>query len=105
MKTLILFITFFLLNSNAYGNSNLNQWGKSDKTYKDLINEGFEVKSYSVTTLEQKEIIMLFITVLQKNSEVFECQEYQTLNKKFETIDMFLTCKELIQPFYSGLDT
>ena len=47
-RKLKLFFTVILLlffTSISYANPNADQWQESDKTYKDLINEGFEVKS------------------------------------------------------------
>ena len=43
----------------------------------------FEVKSYSTNNIKTRDglIFLLFITVLQKEKTVFECQEYQTLDE------------------------
>ena len=100
-----LFFLFFI--SISYANPNLDQWQQSDKTYKDLINEGFEVKSYAINNIETVNglYILLFVTVLQKDDEIYECQEYQTIDKTIETIDMTLVCKELVQPYERGLGT
>jgi hypothetical protein len=103
-----LIITFFLSFSlilNA--NPNADQWMESDKSYKDLINDGFEVKSYAMNNIETANglYILLFVTVLQKNNEIYECQEYQTIDKAIETLDMTLICKELVQPYEKGLGT
>lgn len=88
-------------------NPNTDQWLESEKTYKDLINEGFEVKSYAINNIETANglYILLFVTVLQKDNELYECQEYQTIDKKIETLDMNLICKELVQPYERGLGT
>ena len=88
-------------------NPNTDQWLESEKTYKDLINEGFEVKSYAINNIETANglYILLFVTVLQKNDELYECQEYQTIDKMIETLDMTLICKELVQPYERGLGT
>ena len=96
-----------LLSSLAYANPNADQWMESDKSYKDLINEGFEVKSYAINNIETANglYILLFVTVLQKDKELYECQEYQTIDKKIETLDMTLVCKELVQPYERGLGT
>ena len=74
---------------------------------KDLINEGFEVKSYAISDIEVVNdlTIILFVTVLQKDNEVYECQEYQTIDKNVETLDMNLICKELVQPYERGIGT
>ena len=102
----LIYILFFI-SSLANANPNNDQWIESDKTYKDLINEGFEVKSYSMNTIETANglYILLFVTVLQKAKELYECQEYQTIDKTIETIDMTLVCKELVKPYERGLGT
>ena len=88
-------------------NPNTDQWLESEKTYKDLINEGFEVKSYAINNIETANglYILLFVTVLQKDNELYECQEYQTIDKMIETLDMTLICKQLVQPYERGLGT
>ena len=81
LKYIIIFI--FFLSSLVNANPNTDQWLESDKTYKDLINEGFDVKSYAMNNIETANglYILLFVTVLQKDNEIYECQEYQTLIK------------------------
>ena len=104
----IFFILFTLLCSTfAFSETNIDQWNDSKKTYKDLINEGFEVKAYSTTTIETKDglILIMFISVLQKDKEVYECQEYQTLDQNLTTLDMSLVCRELSQPYKRGMGT
>ena len=105
LKYLITFL--FLISSLAYANPNTDQWIETNKSYKDLINDGFEVKSYAMNTIETANglYILLFVTVLQKEKELYECQEYQTIDKTIETIDMTLVCKELAQPYQRGLGT
>tara|TARA_B100001142_G_C13737733_1_gene424132 strand:+ start:51 stop:383 length:333 start_codon:yes stop_codon:yes gene_type:complete len=105
LKYLIIFLFFFSSFVNASPNS--DQWLESDKTYKDLINEGFEVKSYAMNNIETANglYILLFVTVLQKENEIYECQEYQTIDKSIDTLDMTLICKELVQPYEKGLGT
>ena len=49
---LITTIIFTLFSLFAFANPNADQWIESDKTYKDLINEGFEVKSYAISNVE-----------------------------------------------------
>jgi hypothetical protein len=102
---LILFLTFFPLK--LFAESNIDQWTDSMKTYKDLIEEGFEVKAYDTNTINANGglIILLFITVLQKEKEIYECQEYQTLDDSMKTLDMSLVCKKLSQPYKRGLST
>ena len=107
-KLIIMVLSFLLLLTNlSIANPNLDQWLESEKTYKDLINEGFEVKSYAISDIEVAGglIIILFVTVLQKEKELYECQEYQTIDKNIETLDMNLICKQLVQPYERGVDT
>jgi len=42
---------------------------------------------------------------LQNDSEVYECQEYQTLDETMETLDMSLVCRQLVQPYERGVGT
>ena len=108
-KLISLIVGIFILSftSISHANPNADQWIESEKTYKDLINEGFEVKSYAINNIETANglYILLFVTVLQKDNELYECQEYQTIDKKIETLDMTLICKELVQPYERGLGT
>ena len=105
--TIFLFLTFLLFSNILSANPNIDQWLESEKSYKDLINEGFEVKSYSISDIEVGDglTIILFVTVLQKDQELYECQEYQTIDKNVETLDMNLICKELVQPYQRGIGT
>ena len=107
LKLFFIGILFLLFASTSYANPNTDQWQESDKTYKDLINDGFEVKSYAINNIETANglYILLFVTVLQKDNEIYECQEYQTIDKMIETLDMMLVCKELVQPYERGLGT
>ena len=106
-KLKIIFVLFFLFPSIVCANPNSDQWIESDKTYKDLVNQGFEIKSYAINNIETANglSILLFVTVLQKENEIYECQEYQTIDKRIETLDMQLICKELVQPYEKGLGT
>tara|TARA_B100000073_G_C23456713_1_gene461609 strand:+ start:211 stop:534 length:324 start_codon:yes stop_codon:yes gene_type:complete len=105
-KFLILFI-FIFLSGLVKAESDIDQWIDSQKTYKDLIDEGFEVKSYDTATINAQGgiIIILFVTVLQKNTDVFECQEYQTLDGNMQTLDLSIICRELTQPYQRGVGT
>ena len=105
-KFLIVFL-LVILSGFVQAQSDIDQWKNTEKTYKDLINDGFEIKSYDTTSINSKGglTILLFITVLQKNKEVFECQEYQTLDKDMNTLDMSLVCRELTQPYQRGIGT
>ena len=105
-KRFIISIIIFITSSVA-AESLIDQWEDSKKTYKDLINEDFQVKAYDSTSIrtDNNLILILFVTVLQKNKEVYECQEYQTLDGLLNTLDLTFTCRKLIQPFESGLGT
>ena len=105
MLKIILILTIISLSGFSFAKTSLDQWEDSKKTYKDLIDEGFEIKSYDTVTIEPDGllIILLFVTVLQKNNEVFECQEYQTLDKKMDTLNISIICKKLVQPYQKGL--
>jgi hypothetical protein len=105
--TIFLFSVFLLFCNLSIANPNIDQWLESDKSYKDLINEGFVVKSYAISDIEVGNdlTIILFVTVLQKDKVLYECQEYQTIDKNVETLDMNLICKELVQPYERGIGT
>ena len=107
LKLLLSLMIVMIFTSLVNANPNTDQWLDSEKTYKDLINEGFEVKSYAINNIETANglYILLFVTVLQKDNELYECQEYQTIDKMIETLDMTLICKELVQPYERGLGT
>ena len=107
LKLLLCVIIVMTFTSLVNASPNTDQWLESEKTYKDLINEGFEVKSYAINNIETANglYILLFVTVLQKDNELYECQEYQTIDKMIETLDMTLICKELVQPYERGLGT
>ena len=107
LKLFISGIIMLFYTSLANSNPNTDQWLESEKTYKDLINQGFEVKSYAINNIETANglYILLFVTVLQKDKEIYECQEYQTIDKMIETLNMKLICKELVQPYERGLGT
>ena len=103
--TSFLVLLFFIKTSIASPYD--DQWKDSSKSYKDLIEEGFEVRGYSISNIETNTglKLLLFVTVLQKNKEVYECQEYQTLDDKIETLDMSLVCRQLVQPYQHGVGT
>jgi len=107
LKLFLSVIIVMTFTSLVNANPNTDQWLESEKTYKDLVNEGFEVKSYAINNIETANglYILLFVTVLQKDNELYECQEYQTIDKMIETLDMTLICKELVQPYERGLGT
>jgi hypothetical protein len=107
LELLIIGILLLFFTSIVHANPNTDQWLESEKTYKDLINAGFQVKSYAINNIETGNglYILLFVTVLQRDNELYECQEYQTIDKMIETLDMTLICKELVQPYERGLGT
>ena len=106
-KILIQFLLFFVLSLPVFAEIEIDQWKDSDKTYYDLIQEGFEVKAYNISNIKTKKdyIFMFFVTVLQKNTQVYECQEYQTLDINMQTLDMNFVCRKLVQPYQRGLGT
>ena len=108
-KILVILVFLFqiLLSTSAISNPNLDQWLDSEKTYKDLINDGYEVKSYSISEINTSNglLLILFVTVLQKDKDLYECQEYQTMDQSLETLDMTLICKQLVQPYQRGVGT
>ena len=93
--------------SNLHAETNIDQWQDSNKTYKDLVEEGFEVKAYDTSTLttESGLILMFFVTVLQKDKEVYECQEYQTVDETLQTLDLNFICRKIVQPYKIGIGT
>ena len=95
------------LSLPVFAETDIDQWQDSDKTYYELIQEGFEVKAYDINNIEvQNDIIfMFFVTVLQKENSVYECQEYQTLNANMQTLDINFVCRKLVQPYQKGLGT
>jgi hypothetical protein len=107
MKKFIIITFLSFLSSTLYAEENTDQWTDSKKTYKDLIEEGFEIKAYDTNTIniEGGLTVLLFITVLQKEKKVYECQEYQTLDSGMKTLDMSLVCRELSQPYQRGVGT
>ena len=46
------FLLSFFINFSIYAEKNLDQWQDSNKTYKDLIDEGFEVLAYDTNSIE-----------------------------------------------------
>ena len=103
----LLFIINLFFSNMSYANPNIDQWLDSEKSYKDLIDEGYEVKSYSVNDIQTSNglLLLLFVTVLQKDNNLYECQEYQTMDQNLETLDMNLICKQLVQPYQRGVGT
>ena len=103
----LFFIFLLFVNSALYAEPDIDQWEDSEKTYKDLIDEGFEVKAYDTSTLKTERglILMFFVTVLQKNKEVYECQEYQTVDENLRTLDLSFVCRKIIQPYKIGIGT
>ena len=104
--TSIVFI-FSFFSFVILADAEIDQWQDSDKTYSDLIEDGFEVKAYDINTItaENGILLMFFVTVLQKNKEVYECQEYQTLDEIMRTINMSFVCRKLVQPYKMGVGT
>ena len=103
----LFFIFLLFVNSALYAEPDIDQWEDSEKTYKDLIDEGFEVKAYDTSTLKTERglILMFFVTVLQKDREVYECQEYQTVDENLQTLDLSFICRKITQPYKIGIGT
>ena len=103
----LFFIFLLFVNSVLYAEPDIDQWEDSEKTYKDLIDEGFEVKAYDTSTLKTESglILMFFVTVLQKNKEVYECQEYQTVDENLQTLDLSFVCRKITQLYKIGIGT
>ena len=102
---LLFFIFLLFVNFVLYAESDIDQWQDSEKTYKDLIDDGFEVKAYDTSTLKTESglILMFFVTVLQKDREVYECQEYQTVDENLQTLDLSFVCRKITQPYKIGI--
>ena len=109
VKTTLIYFVFVILmiiSKFSFADPNIDQWLETEKTYKDLVNEGYEVKSYSISNIQlDNGMLILFVTVLQKDEELFECQEYQTMDQNLDTLDMNLICKQLVQPYQRGIGT
>ena len=107
IRLLLIFIFIFFYNTFVFADENTDQWKDSNLTYKDLIDQGFKVKAYDTSTITTDGglIILFFVTVLQKEKKVYECQEYQTLDGNMKTLDMSMICRELTQPYKRGVDT
>tara|TARA_Y100001970_G_C13831660_1_gene650031 strand:+ start:80 stop:409 length:330 start_codon:yes stop_codon:yes gene_type:complete len=105
-KILIILLALFFCNSVLADPDN-DQWKDSDKTYLDLINEGYEVKAYDMNNFKDSTgaMYMFFVTVLQKENKIYECQEYQVFDEFLNTLDLSFVCRELVQPFKKGLKT
>ena len=107
-KKILFFIFLFniLLNS-SFAEENIDQWRDYNKTYIDLIEEGFEVKAYDMTNFkdDQGNLYLFFVTVLQKENEIYECQEYQVFDNSMVTLDLTFVCRKLVTPYKKGLKT
>ena len=103
----LFFIFLLFVNTVLYAESDIDQWEDSEKTYNDLIDDGFEVKAYDTSTLKTNSglILMFFVTVLQKDKEVYECQEYQTVDENLQTLNLSFVCRKISQPYKIGIGT
>ena len=101
IRNFIIFLFFCCLSNQVIAEDDIDQWEDSSKTYRDLINEGFEVRAYDTSVLKTEGglTIMFFVTVLQKEKEVYECQEYQTFDQTMQTLDMTFICRRIVQPY------
>ena len=107
IKNVFIFLLYLFLALPINSEPNLDQWKDTEKTYYDLIQEGFEVKAYDISNINinNGNIFMFFVTILQKNNLVHECQEYQTLDMNLSTLEMNVVCKKLVKPYLKGLGT
>ena len=107
MIKVILFSLVLLFASLAYSEVDNDQWQDTGETYVDLINQGFEVKGYDMTNFkdEMGNLYLFFVTVLQKNKIVYECQEYQVFDNTMDTISLTFVCRKLVKPYKKGLKT
>ena len=103
----LFFIFLLCVNSVLYAEPHIDQWEDSEKTYRDLVDEGFEVKAYDTSTIKTDSglILMFFVTVLQKKREVYECQEYQTVDQNLQTLNLSFICRKITQPYEIGIGT
>ena len=103
LRILIIFI-FFLTSQSVVAESINDQWEDTDFTYSELIEKGYEVKGYDMTNFNDAvgNMYMFFVTVLQKDKIVFECQEYQVFDDMLNTIDLTFVCRKLVKPFRKG---
>ena len=107
MIKVILFSLVLLFARHAYSEVDNDQWQDTGETYVDLINQGFEVKGYDMTNFkdEMGNLYLFFVTVLQKNKIVYECQEYQVFDNTMDTISLTFVCRKLVKPYKKGLKT
>ena len=72
LKFLFQLLIYFLLSLPILAEADIDQWQDSDKTYYDLIQEGFEVKAYDTSKIETNKgfLFMFFVSVLQKENQV-----------------------------------
>ena len=52
MHKILFLLLFIFFPKFGLSESNIDQWKDLDKTYKDIINEGFEVKAYDITSIK-----------------------------------------------------
>ena len=101
---LFIFIFLLFISNYSFSETYMDQWEDSDKSYLDLIEQGYQVIAYDMSNFKDKmgNMYMFFVTVLQKNKTVFECQEYQIFDEYMNTIDLTVVCRKLVQPFKKG---
>ena len=95
-RLFLIYIFIFFYCSFVFADAFTDQWQDSNLTYKDLIDQGFEVKAYDINTITTDVglILVFFVTVLQKEKDVYECQEYQTFDGNMKTLDMSVVCRQ-----------
>jgi len=107
MKKIFFIILFVFITGIVKADADSDQWQDTGETYIDLINTGFEVKAYDMTNFkdDQGNLYLFFVTVLQKENEIYECQEYQVFDNSMVTLDLTFVCRKLVKPYKKGLKT
>ena len=80
---LFIFTFLLLISNNSFSETYMDQWKDTDESYLDLIDKGYQVKAYDMSNFKDKmgNMYMFFVTVLQKDKTVYECQEYQIFDE------------------------
>ena len=107
MYNLIFLFIFIFLSGFVYAEADTDQWKDSEKTYKDLINEGYEVKAYDTTTIKADSglIILFFVTVLQRERKFLNVKNIKHLDSNMTTLNISMMCRNLTQPYQIGVGT
>jgi len=63
-KIFSIVIIFSFFSFFALADADIDQWQDSDKTYNDLIEEGFDVKAYDINTIKTENGLLLMFFVI-----------------------------------------